>query len=153
MKRFTAFTLFIVLALCFSSTALAAPRVGMGKGMGGWGMGGKYGRMYNPQTVETVSGEVVKVNKIKPMKGMSYGIHLVLKTDSGEVPVHLGPAWYINNQDVSIKEGDKVDVKGSRVDFHGKPTIIAAEVQKGDEVLKLRDDSGYPAWAGWRKRQ
>lgn len=141
----------VVVALGLSGLSYAAP--GMGRGMGGWGMGGSYGRMYSPQTVETVSGEVVKINKIKPMKGMSYGIHLVLKTDSGEVPVHLGPAWYIDNQDISIKEGDKVDVKGSKVDFQGKPTIIAAEVQKGDEVLKLRDDNGYPAWAGWRKRQ
>jgi hypothetical protein len=25
-------------------------------------------------------------------------------------------------------------------------------VKKGDEVLKLRDDSGFPVWSGWRRR-
>jgi hypothetical protein len=27
------------------------------------------------------------------------------------------------------------------------------EVKKGDEVLKLRDDNGFPVWSGWRRRQ
>jgi len=136
-------------ALAFTTSVFAAPRMGMG----GWGGGTKYGRMYNAQTVETVSGEVVKVDKIKPMKGMSYGIHLLLKTEKGEISVHLGPAWYINNQDMAVAAGDKVEVKGSRVEFGGKPAIIAAEVKKGDETLKLRDDDGFPMWAGWRRNR
>ena len=138
----------LVVALAFTASAFAAPRMGMG----GWGMGTKYGRMYNPQTVETISGEVVKVEKITPMKGMSSGIHILVKTDTGEISVHLGPSWYIDKQDTKIAVGDKVEVKGSKVDISGKPAVIAAEVQKGDEVLKLRDDNGYPVWAGWRKR-
>jgi hypothetical protein len=36
--------------------------------------------------------------------------------------------------------------------FEGKPAIIAAEVKKDDEVLTLRDASGFPAWSGWRRR-
>ena len=138
----------LVVALAFTASAFAAPRMGMG----GWGMGTTYGRMYNPQTVETISGEVVKVEKITPMKGMSNGIHILVKTDTGETSVHLGPSWYIDKQDTKIAVGDKVVVKGSKVDISGKPAVIAAEVQKDDEVLKLRDDNGYPAWAGWRKR-
>ena len=138
----------LVVALAFTASAFAAPRMGMG----GWGMGTKYGRMYNPQTVETISGEVVKVEKITPMKGMSNGIHILVKTDTGEISVHLGPSWYMDKQDTKIAVGDKVEVKGSKVEYSGKPAVIAAEVQKGDEVLKLRDDNGYPAWAGWRKR-
>ena len=43
-------------------------------------------------------------------------------------------------------------MKGARTTFAGKPAIIAAEVKKGDEVLKLRDDSGFPVWSGWRRR-
>lgn len=37
--------------------------------------------------------------------------------------------------------------QGSRVTFQGKPAVIAAEVKKGDEVLKLRDETGLPAWS------
>ena len=82
---------------------------------------------------------------------MSYGVHLELKTDKETVSVHLGPGWFIENQDITIEPKDKVEIKGSRVTFDGKPAIIAAEVKKGDEVLKLRDQNGIPFWAGWRR--
>jgi hypothetical protein len=83
---------------------------------------------------------------------MASGIHLQLKTEKGTIPVHLGPAWYIERLDMKIEKGDKLVIKGSRVAFEGKPAIIAAEVARGDSVLVLRDASGVPAWAGWRKR-
>jgi hypothetical protein len=119
---------------------------------GGWGPGAAYSRTYDPRTVETITGEVVSVERIRPLKGMSYGVHIVLKTDGGIVSVHLGPAWYIENQDVRILPKDRVEVKGSRVVLQGKPTMIASEVRKGDDVLVLRDGNGVPAWSGWRHR-
>jgi hypothetical protein len=121
------------------------------RGSGGWGPDAAYGRMYDAKTVETVSGEVVKVDRITPMRGMSAGVHLVVKTGKGDVSVHLGPQWYLENQDVKIEPKDKVEIKGSRVTVQGQPAIIAAEVKKGDEVLKLRDEAGIPMWAGWRR--
>ena len=122
------------------------------RGGGGWGMSSQYGRMYDPKTIETISGEVERVDMITPMKGMSGGVHLVVKTDKEPVSVHLGPAWYIENQDVKIQPKDKVEITGSRITFDGKPAIIAREVKKSDEVLILRDDNGYPVWSGWRRR-
>jgi hypothetical protein len=83
---------------------------------------------------------------------MSAGVHMIMQTDKEQISVHLGPGFYVENQDVKIESKDKVEVKGSRVTFGGKPAIIAAEVKKGDEVLKLRDDNGFPMWSGWRRR-
>jgi len=140
----------LVSAAVLAFAAEAIPQRG-GRG-GGWQPGTPYARLYNPQTVEKISGVVLSVDNITPMKGMSYGIHIVVKTDKETISVHLGPAWYINNQDVKIAAGDKVEVKGSRVTFDGKPVLIAAEVQKGDEVLTLRDANGFPVWSGWRRR-
>jgi hypothetical protein len=121
------------------------------KGGGGWGPGSQFGRLYDPKTVETVTGEVVKVDRVTPMRGMSAGVHLVVKTDKGDVSVHLGPQWYLENQDVKIAPGDRVEVKGSRVTLAGKPAIIAGEVQKGGDTLRLRDEAGVPVWSGWRR--
>jgi hypothetical protein len=121
------------------------------KGSGGWGPGAAYGRLYDVKSVETVSGEVVKIDRITPMPGMSAGVHLVVKTDKGDVSVHLGPQWYLENQDVKIEPKDKVEIKGSRVTIQGQPAVIAAEVKKGDQILKLRDEAGMPMWAGWRR--
>ncbi len=143
----------VMTMLCFIFSSEAVAQRGMTwKGSGGWGSGTPYCRMYNTQTVEAISGEVVSVDKITPMKGMNYGVHLTLKTDKETISVHLGPGWYIENQDVKIAPDDKIEVKGSRITFEGKPALIAAEVRKGDDVLILRDTSGFPVWSGWRRR-
>jgi len=121
-------------------------------GSQGWGRGSDYARLYDAKTVETIKGEVVSVQTFTPARGMGHGVHLQLKTDKETLPVHLGPAWFIENQDTKIEAKDVVEVRGSRITFEGKPALIAAEVKKGDETLQLRDRDGYPAWAGWRRR-
>lgn len=141
---------FVVSMLLIASAVLAGPGMG-GRGSGGWGMGSQYQRMYNPATVETLSGTVESVDKVTPVKGMYAGIHVVLKTDKETVSIHLGPEWYFERLDTKMQKGDTIEVKGSRVNFAGKPAIIAAEIKKGDNVLVLRDSAGIPAWAGWRK--
>ena len=108
--------------------------------------------MYDPKTVENISGEVIHVDKITPKKGMCYGIHITVKTDKETIDVHLGPGWFIENQDIQIAPKDKIEVKGSRITFEGKPAIIAAEIKKGDDILKLRDENGFPVWSGWKRQ-
>jgi len=142
----------VTLVSIVSTPQLLAPAEPRWRGSGGWGAGGSYSRIYDAKTIETVAGEVVSVCRFTPSRAMGYGIHLVLKSDKETVSVHLGPAWFVENQDTKIEPKDKIEVKGSRVAFEGKPALIAAEVRKGDEVLKLRDETGIPLWSGWRRR-
>ncbi len=120
-------------------------------GSGGWGMGSNYSRMYDPKTVTTVSGEVASIEYFTPGKGMHHGVHINLKTGEETVSVHLGPSWFVENQDLKIMEKDKIEVKGSKITFDGKPAIIASSVKKGDETLTLRNENGIPVWAGVRR--
>lgn len=143
--------LIVVSILSFIVSDSFAQRGMKWRGSGGWGMGSQYNRMYDPKTVWTIRGEEISVDMITPMKGMSQGVHLTLKTDKEIISVHLGPWWYIENRDIRIEPKDKIEVAGSRITYQGKPAIIAAKVKKGDEVLKLRDENGLPVWAGWRK--
>lgn len=152
MKRIITLVATVTILTFAAAVNALAQRGTMRQGAGGWGPATPYGRMYNPQTVETITGEVVSVDKITPIKGMSYGVHILVKTDKETISVHLGPGWYIENQDIKIARGDKIEVKGSRITFEGKPALIAAEVKKGDEVLTLRDANGVPVWSGWRRR-
>ncbi|ACK67583.1 hypothetical protein PCC8801_3621 [Rippkaea orientalis PCC 8801] len=120
-------------------------------GSGGWGSHSQYGRMYNLKSVTTVRGEVVKVDNFTPTNGMSGGMHLTLRTkDNQTLDVHLGPTWYLQNQDVQIQPKDTIEVTGSNVNFAGKPAIMAASVKKGNMTLILRDNNGVPMWHGWR---
>jgi hypothetical protein len=102
-------------------------------------------RNYDPRTAENVRGKVVSVEKASS-KGRSYGIHLTLQTDKETITVHWGPGHYIEKQTPQIEANDTITVTGSRVVIDGKPAIIAAQVKKGNEVLKLRDENGIPLW-------
>ena len=141
----------VAISIIFTASTATAQKWKGWRGSGGWGIGSEYQRMYNPATVETVSGTVETIDKVTPTKGMHSGIHVILKTDKETIPVHLGPDWYIERLDTKIEKGDTIEVKGSRTAFSGKPVVIAAEIKKGDNVLVLRDNTGIPAWAGWRR--
>jgi hypothetical protein len=64
---------------------------------------------------------------------------------------HLGPTWFIDNQELQLKANDRVTVTGSRVLVNGKPTLIATEVKRGNDTLKLREPDGTPRWVAWRQ--
>src|SRR3989304_1898141 len=68
------------------STRGCAQPGGVGRGAGGWVTGAQYQRMFDPGTVETLAGEVTSVARMVPRKGMSSGIHLQLKTETGTLP-------------------------------------------------------------------
>ena len=140
----------VMALLLISSWALAQPWKGW-RGSGGWGMGTPYSGLYNPALADNLTGEVVKVEKVTPIKGMTYGVQLLLKTEKETIPVHLGPGWYVARLDIKIGKGDTVEVKGARTNFQDNQVIIAGEIKKGENVLVMRDANGTPVWAGWRR--
>jgi hypothetical protein len=148
MKRiFTLWVVVIVFASLFV-TETGAQR-GMGQaGNNGWGKNSGYNRMYNVNTVETIKGIVITVDKIAPMKGMSPGIHLLVKTAKETLSVHLGPQWYMEKQSVQIKVNENIKIQGSRIAMDGKPVIIADKITIGNKEIKLRDINGIPLWSG-----
>jgi len=109
-------------------------------------------RNYDPKTVETIEGKVLSVEKTTPPKNRGYGVHLTLQTNKETISVDLGPAWYLEKQTPQIQMNDTVSVTGSRVTVRGKSAIIAAQIKKGNDILKLRDEDGVPAWSGAGRR-
>ena len=134
----------LALAVILALTMACGSENQGGPGPGG---GAGYDRMYDPKTVETVSGEVVSVDKISD-RGMDYGVSLTLKTAKETILVYLGPGWFLDKQDLSFAPQDQVEITGSQITFQGRPAILAAQVKKGGKSLKLRDPAGIPAWAG-----
>ncbi len=133
-----------VLGLFYAGESFGGPAWKSDKG---WAAGSRYNRMYNPDTVETDSGEVVSVQKIVPMRGMSAGLHFILKSDKGTISVHMGPVWFLEKEGINIEPKDRVTVSGSRITFKGEPALIAAGIEKGGKTWKLRDDKGIPLWS------
>jgi hypothetical protein len=119
-----------------------------------WGQSGRKsagspGNLYNPGTVVTVAGIVVA--KTPPAaKGLPQLVYVTLKTAKGKITVFLGPDLYVDKLPVQIQALDKIQVTGSRITWKGQPVIIAAKIQRGHQVLKLRGPNGVPVWGGRR---
>lgn len=109
-----------------------------------------FSRVYDVNTVETVSGRVLAVQHIASSRRGSYGEHLILKTRTGRLVVHLGPNWFMQRQTLQIKPHDELTVTGFRVLLAGKPVLIAARISRAHETMVLRDVQGLPVWRGSR---
>lgn len=145
--------LLVLVGALLAPLAVAA-QGGPGPGPGGPGPGGRMGgmmggpgRMFDPKTVTTVQGQIAAVERIDRGHGHR-GVHLTLTSGPEKLAVHLGPDFYVDAQSLKLAVGDQVEVKGSKIDFQGKPAIIAQEVRRGGEVLALRGPDGVPLWRG-----
>ena len=111
-----------------------------------FGQRGNQNSNYNPGTVEVLKGEIMKIDTVNS-GGRSSGIHILLKSGKENIPVHLGPGWYLSGKNFLLKINDQVEVKGSRITYNNAPAIIAAELKKGNQTLKLRNENGFPLWS------
>ncbi|ERT07869.1 hypothetical protein M595_2187 [Lyngbya aestuarii BL J] len=121
-------------------------RPGMMPGNLGGGYGRHRGMIFNSNEVETVTGKVLQVDTWTQGEWQRGGVHVVLQTDNETINLHLGPAWYINNQDIRIEPNDQIQVTGIRVTSgDGRAMMVVSEVSKGNQVITLRD-VGFPTW-------
>lgn len=104
-------------------------------------------RKYDLSTVTTVHGTVQEVTQHPGRRGGT-GIHLLVKTETGPIEVHVGPASYVTKQQFAFSAGESVEVTGSRVKIGGTDTILAREVRKDGKTLVLRNAQGIPNWRG-----
>jgi hypothetical protein len=146
------FPALIILAMLLAPGGPAAAQwAGLGRGGGRNGGSGAPARLeYNPQTVATVKGQVESLGSYgmtgwKTMPGMQVQ-GLLLKTDQGKMTVHLGPPAYVRNQGFDLKQGDSLEVTGSQVTRDGQTLLLAAQVKKAGQTLKVRDEQGAPLW-------
>lgn len=113
------------------------------------GGGGRihYSTLYNPATVETVTGEVVSRGKTISGNGRTYCETLTLKTARGSIWVILKPESFRPKRNLILQPRDQVEITGSRLALPGKTALIAARVKKGNDIMVLREPTGRPAWA------
>lgn len=138
MQRIKAIGLILVLTLLLAGSAAAQP---MGP------------PDFSPKNLMTVSGQVVLVQEQSgpgPGGGRHSVLMLSLKTDTGVVAVHLGPPQYFKQQQITFKEGEKLEVTGAKMASPSGMMLLATQVKQGDRVIKLRDEQGRPVWMGQR---
>lgn len=115
----------------------------------GWEANSEYNKLFNSETLETYSGNVVSVERgVSLMPGMAPGVVVELMTDEKLVLVHVGPEFYTKKYRSAwdLQEGDQVEVIGSEVNFRGGPVLMAVQGTKGDKRVVLRKYNGEPIW-------
>jgi hypothetical protein len=103
-------------------------------------------REYDVKTVETITGRVLSVENITVPKRRGYLVQVMLQTDREVIPIHLGPLWFIVKETPRIEVNDIITVTGSRMMLDGRTVVVAADIAKGNELLKLRQNDGIPFW-------
>jgi hypothetical protein len=107
---------------------------------------------YGPSTAETIQGKIINLEYVKNLKGLSFGLRMLLQTDEKKLSVILGPKAYVTKQAITLNKGDKLEVVCSSVVVENQTVILAAEIHKGNQTLKLRDRNGFPLWTGSSQR-
>ena len=103
---------------------------------------------YDASTEITLTGTVQDV--LHPQMGQMKGTHLLLKTETEMIEIHVGPSNFVSSKGFTFAKGDSIQVLGSKVTIDGKEALIAREVTKDSKTLTLRDKTGRPLWAGWK---
>lgn len=102
-----------------------------------------YDGVYDPSALETVSGQVAAIEQVG---AAGQGTWLEVQTDQETVSVHLGPAWYLEDQEVAISLNDPIEITGIRSTWNNTTVVIASEIKLTDRTVKLRANNGYPLW-------
>jgi len=117
--------------------------------MAGWEAGSPYNKLYDAREQDDFKGIVKKVFTVAPMPGMSPAVALEVEEGPDQVNlVHVCPAWFRGPEDIGIRRGDKVKVKGVWVEIGGQFVFLASKVKKGDFFeFKVRVTAdGTPFW-------
>ena len=101
---------------------------------------------YNAATEVKVEGVVQEVRQFScPING-DEGTHLMLRTDTGILEVHVAPRRFLQGNGVSFSKGDQIAVVGSTVIYQGHDAMIARKITRGDQTFAFRQPNGRPLW-------
>jgi hypothetical protein len=139
----------------------------------GWG---HYAGAWNGGDIAEVAGEIEGIEGLSPGGAdMGRGVVLRLRTrqremtqerdrdrdgsgdgepgrlrqrDEERLRVHLGPYWYVEKNMPGLQAGQQVTIRGGRATGDGEDALLATEMTRNQERLRLRTREGRPEWAG-----
>lgn len=72
------------------------------------------------------------------------GPHATIQTSSGTVDVHLGTTGMLKVNDIFLAPGDSVKIVGEIQNFGNGDVFLARVLQKGNQIVTLRNLKGIP---------
>ena len=152
MKEYRSINLFIIVAMVIFAAGFIANPVGAvdEQLMKGWEEGSPYNQLYDVKEFEYFRAWVVGFKEEPPMPGMSPATIMVVKDGDDLIDVHICPTWFAKPEEVGVRKGDRVKIKGVWAEVDGKDVFMASKVKKGDSDVfefKVRlTKNGKPFW-------
>jgi hypothetical protein len=96
---------------------------------------------FDTDDVKTVEGMITKVDHP----------YATLKAEDGnEYKIHLGPFWFWEHRDYSLKINANAKLKGEVENVKGAMHFYPWEIVQDGRIFTLAGDDGVPSWAGKR---
>lgn len=115
-------------------------------GRAAWAKGGGIlGSWSTAGSPRTIDGKVVEMTEVHLGDGGSARA-VKISTSSGEETVLVGPAWYMDNQELMYRPGDPIKLKARRITVDGKEHLVAGSIDHNGRSTTLIDDDGRPVW-------
>jgi hypothetical protein len=132
----------------FLSIGISGVVAGEQHHMKGWGVEDVYNKHYDVAKFEKLKAIVVRIKEVIPMPGMAPGVALDVKADGDIIEVQICPTWFARPDEIGLKKGDRVNIRGVRANINGKDVFIASKIKKEDYFeLKVRfTKDGIPYW-------
>lgn len=101
---------------------------------------------YDPAKQITISGKIQETKDYHcPVSG-TLGSHFTMKGEGETLEVHLAPASFLKDYEIKFRPGEDVKVVGVKIEFEGKPALMARIVTVDNETYVFRDEKGKPLW-------
>jgi len=103
-------------------------------------------RGYDRNTVVKISGPVA----VPPRQLANGLVAFELNLPDKQIVVVLGPAWYLQDDNLDWKVGDQVIVRGSLAQGKDGRTYLLSQwiSTSGGATIELRGEAGSPSWSG-----
>jgi len=101
---------------------------------------------YDLQTEVKIKGVVLELKTAEKTKDL---LHMMVKSGEETIDVSLCPKSYLDEMGTTFAKGDEIALTGSKVKVDEANLVLAREVNKGEEMLMLRDGKGVTVW-NWK---
>ncbi len=109
--------------------------------------------MVDTSKEKTIEGTIVKIEKMKINRnGISKAVVLEVKTSEGIQKVFLGPEWFLNQNQVQLREKQKIKLVAFETVMNGETMLLVREMMMAENKITLRDKNGFPQWGGPKGR-
>ncbi|MCK5194482.1 MAG: hypothetical protein KAQ71_11775 [Desulfobulbaceae bacterium] len=114
----------------------------------GWGLDDPYNKHYDIKSLEDFRGRVVRIKEVTPMLEMSPGVALDIQENGDIIEVQICPTWFARPNEIGVKSGDRIKIKGVRAQINSHNVILASKIKKGEYFeFKVRlTKTGKPFW-------